>query len=150
VSNLRRAVAGDALRLHEIAQAAYGPYLERMGGLRPRPLDEDYAAAVAHDEVWVAEEDGTVTGFVVLCPEEDRMLLANVAVAPSHRGRGVGRALLTLAEERALAHGLHRIHLFTHVTMVENQALYERIGYLETHRSDDAGFARVFYEKTLG
>jgi hypothetical protein len=33
--------------------------------------------------------------------------------------------------------------------MVENQALYERIGYVETRRADDHGFARVFYQKAL-
>jgi hypothetical protein len=33
--------------------------------------------------------------------------------------------------------------------MFENQALYERIGYVETHRAEHHGFARVFYEKAL-
>ena len=33
--------------------------------------------------------------------------------------------------------------------MVENQRLYERIGYVETHRAKEHGFARVFYEKVL-
>jgi hypothetical protein len=33
--------------------------------------------------------------------------------------------------------------------MVENQALYERIGYVETHRAHEHGFDRVFYEKAL-
>lgn len=150
--SLRPAVAADAPLLRDLAQAAYTPYVERMGGLRPRPMDEDYAAAVAEDEVWVAEDDGgpEVVGFLVLVGEEDRMLLSNVAVHPSHHGRGIGRLLLTLAEDRARAEGYRRIHLFTHVTMLENQALYERIGYVETHRTDEAGFARVFYEKSLG
>ncbi|MBZ5737573.1 GNAT family N-acetyltransferase [Nocardioides mangrovi] len=147
--DLRRATAVDAPSMHRIAQDAYAPYVERMGGLRPRPMDEDYAASVAADEAWVADEDGSVVGFVVLVDDGDRMLLSNVAVLPSHHGLGVGRALLTLAEERARARGFARIHLYTHVTMVENQRLYERIGYAETHRTDEAGFARVFYEKTL-
>ena len=53
------------------------------------------------------------------------------------------------AEQRALAAGHDRISLYTNAAMVENQALYERIGYVETRRADDNGFARVFYEKTL-
>ena len=56
---------------------------------------------------------------------------------------------LSRAEARASARGCTRIRLFTHVTMVENQALYERIGYTETHRSTDDGVTRVFYEKPL-
>jgi hypothetical protein len=33
--------------------------------------------------------------------------------------------------------------------MVENQQLYERNGFVETHRESEHGFARVFYEKPL-
>ena len=73
----------------------------------------------------------------------------NVAVLPSHHGQGVGRALLELAERRTRAAGHTRIRLYTHVTMVENQRLYERIGYVETHRTTEHGFTRVFYKMTL-
>ncbi|MBV9831109.1 MAG: GNAT family N-acetyltransferase, partial [Marmoricola sp.] len=61
----------------------------------------------------------------------------------------MGRALLTLAEDRARAQGHARLRLFTNAAMVENQRLYERLGYVETHRAEDRGFARVFYEKAL-
>ncbi len=119
------------------------------GGARPGPLDADYAAAVAHSEPWVVERHDEVVGYVLLVPEPDGMLLDNVAVLPSHHGQGIGRALLALAEGRARALGLDRIRLYTHVTMVENQRLYERLGYVETHRGSDDGLARVFYEKPL-
>jgi hypothetical protein len=33
--------------------------------------------------------------------------------------------------------------------MVENQQWYEQGGYVTTHRADQQGFSRVFYEKTL-
>ena len=35
------------------------------------------------------------------------------------------------------------------MTMVENQRLYERLGYVETHRGGDGGLVRVFYAKSL-
>ena len=132
-----------------VAEAAYSPYLERMDGLRPGPMDTDYLAAVADTEAWVAEAGGAVVGFVLLVAEPDGMLLDNVAVLPSHHGQGIGRALLALAEGRAIAAGHERIRLFTHVTMVENQRLYEAYGYTETHRAGDGGLVRVFYEKRL-
>jgi ribosomal protein S18 acetylase RimI-like enzyme len=132
-----------------VAQAAYAPYLERMAGLRPRPMDTDYLAAVTDTEAWVAESDGRVVGLLLLVREEDGMLLDNVAVLPTQHRRGVGRALLELAEERTRAHGLGRIRLYTHVTMVENQRLYERIGYVETSRETVDERARVFYEKRI-
>jgi ribosomal protein S18 acetylase RimI-like enzyme len=146
---LRRATAADAAAMAAVAEAAYSPYVARMGGLRPGPLDTDYAAAVDGTEAWVAVQDGDVVGFVLLVDEDDVLLLENVAVVPSHHGRGVGRRLLEHAEERARALGRTGIRLYTHVTMVENQALYERIGYVETGRTTEHGFTRVFYEKRL-
>ena len=146
---VRRATPADAARMAYVAESAYTPYLERMGGLRPGPLDADYTAAVTDTEAWVVDRDGEVVAFLLLVAEDDGMLLDNVAVLPSHHGRGLGRALLRLAEERAVAAGHDRIRLFTHVTMVENQRLYEAYGYTETHRAGDKGLVRVFYEKRL-
>lgn len=75
------------------------------------------------------QRGGEFVGFVVLVEESDGMLLDNVAVLPSHHGQGLGRALLVLAERHARAAGHPRIRLVTHVTMVENQRLYERAGW---------------------
>lgn len=147
--DLRRANAADAPAMAAIAEAAYSPYLERMDGLRPGPMDTDYASAVAETEAWVALLDDDVVGFVLLVEEADGVLLENVAVLPEHHGRGFGRALVEHAESRAHALGRTRITLYTHVTMVENQALYERSGYVETARTTEHGFTRVFYEKRL-
>jgi ribosomal protein S18 acetylase RimI-like enzyme len=112
-------------------------------------MDTDYASAVAGTEAWVCERAGEVVGFLLLVAEPDGVLLDNVAVLPSHHGQGVGRTLLALAEQRARATGKARIRLYTHVTMVENQRMYERSGYVETHRSTERGLTRVFYEKVL-
>jgi ribosomal protein S18 acetylase RimI-like enzyme len=152
VIELRRADAADVPALQRIASAAYSPYLSRMGGQRPGPLDADYAAAVETAETWVARVDGPPVGFLVLADDprdDDVLVLENVAVLPAHTGVGIGRALLERAEDRALARGRRRIRLFTHVTMVENQALYERIGYVESHRGGEDGSTLVFYEKVL-
>jgi ribosomal protein S18 acetylase RimI-like enzyme len=147
--HLRRADTADAAAMRHVAELAYMPYLQRMDGLRPGPMDTDYAAAVAETEAWVAVLGGDVVGFVLLVEEDDNLLLENVAVLPEHHGRGFGRALLEHAESRAHALGHPRITLYTHVTMVENQALYERTGYVETARTTEHGFTRVFYEKRL-
>ena len=62
-----------------------------------------------------------------------------------------GEGLRSLVGPAALTRAFGRtgIRLYTHVTMVENQALYERIGYVETGRTTEHGFTRVFYEKRL-
>jgi ribosomal protein S18 acetylase RimI-like enzyme len=149
MTTLRRATAVDVPSIGQIAQAAYAPYVERMGGLRPGPMDLDYDDVVAQTETWVLEVEQTVVGFLVLTTEPESLLLSGVALHPAHQGHGHGRRLLAFAEERATALGRDRIRLFTHVTMTENQQLYERTGYVETHRAAENGFARVFYEKAV-
>jgi ribosomal protein S18 acetylase RimI-like enzyme len=86
---------------------------------------------------------------LVLVPEQDAMLLANVAVAPAVRGTGMGRCLLEFAERMAKASGYRHLRLYTHETMTENIALYTRIGYAETHRAREHGLDRVFMIKPL-
>ena len=56
--SLRRATPDDVGGLTRLVQAAYGHYVERLGG-PPRPLVDDYAEVVADRTVTVAERDGT-------------------------------------------------------------------------------------------
>lgn len=109
---------------------------------------DDYAALIAEGRVHVI---GTpdLTGILVLIPETDALLLDNIAVAPGAQGTGVGKRLMTFAEDQARAAGYGRIRLYTHERMAENVAIYLRIGYRETHRATQNGFPRVFMEKRL-
>ncbi|MEH3054015.1 MAG: GNAT family N-acetyltransferase [Patulibacter minatonensis] len=148
---LRAASVEDADAFGAIARAAFGVYLERLpAGVRPAPMEADHATVIRRHEAWVLEADGLVGGFLTLVPSGDHLLLETVAVDPALQGRGLGRRLLALAEERAAALGLPAIRLYTHVAMTENQALYERLGYREVSRGRQAGLDRVFYEKRLG
>jgi ribosomal protein S18 acetylase RimI-like enzyme len=130
---LRPATAADVPRLTELVRAAYGHYVERIGG-PPRPLTEDYAAVVRDHAVTVAERAGAIAGMVVLTVDDEGFCVDNVAVDPPHQGSGVGRALLEHAEAEARRAGFDSIYLYTHELMTENQALYARIGYVEYDR----------------
>lgn len=52
-----------------------------------------------------------------------------MAVAATHRGRGVGRALIQAAVEHAGQRGLSRIELTVHAENTVAQALYRSIGF---------------------
>lgn len=146
---VRRARPGDARAMAQLAQRAYADYVPRIG-LRPAPMDADYAHAISVDEAWVVDgDDGALAGLLVLQPRRDDVLLENVAVDPAYQGRGVGRALLDLAEQRARELGLGAIELFTHSLMTENQRVYEHRGYVRTAQIDEEGFNRFYYRKDL-
>ena len=109
----------------------------------------DYAEVIRERQVTVAESGGSVVGVLVLDETADGFLLENVAVDPGQKGKGLGRALLELAEADAKRAGFDSIYLYTHEKMTENPALYARIGYVEYDRRVEAGLARVYMRKNL-
>jgi GNAT superfamily N-acetyltransferase len=141
-------VAADVPQLESIAKAAYLPYVPRMGFLPP-PATADYAGAVARGEVWRASTPAEAVGLIVLVVKPGYLLLENVAVLPSMQGFGIGTGLLEFAEAQAREHGLPEVRLYTNVAMTENQALYQRRGYVETHRDAVGGLSRVYFIKRL-
>jgi len=146
--HIRPAVAADVPRIEAIVETAYTKYVARIGK-KPGPMLDDYRARVAQGNAWVAEVDGAVVGLLVLLPEPGYLLLDNVAVAPEAHGKGVGRALIAFAEDETRRRGHAEIRLYTHEKMVENIAMYPRLGYEETHRAEQAGYQRVFMRKRL-
>ena len=147
--SLRSAEAADASRVAELVDAAYGQYVERIGML-PGPMTNDYADVIRNRQVTVAERQGAIVGIIVLTVTDEGFLVDNVAVHPSHRGTGLGRALLQFAEAEAQRAGFDAIYLYTHEKMTENLALYARIGYVEYDRRSQGAFSRVYLRKHLG
>ena len=145
---VRDAGAADALRIGEIARAAYLKYVPRIGR-EPAPMGADFAAEIAAGRVVVVEADASVVGYMVAWPEADGYFIDNIAVDPAEQGRGLGRELMDHAERAARRHGLTALRLYTNVAMSENLALYRRLGFVETHRAIEQGFSRVFMRRDL-
>jgi ribosomal protein S18 acetylase RimI-like enzyme len=145
---LRRAVPADASQVAELVDAAYRPYVERIGTI-PGPMTDDYDEVIRNDHVTVADRDGAIEGVIVLRVTDEGFLIDNVAVHPSLRGRGLGRTLLEFAEAEARRAGFDSVHLYTHEKMTENLALYSRIGYVEYDRRSQGEFSLVFMRRRL-
>jgi len=110
---------------------------------------EDYARVIGQRQVVVAEREGAIVGVLVLTVSDEGFLLDNVAVDPSCQGVGIGKALLKLAEAEARRQGHGSVYLYMHERMVENQALYSKLGYVEFARRTEKGYARVYMRKAL-
>jgi ribosomal protein S18 acetylase RimI-like enzyme len=146
---IRRARPGDRAAVEAIVAAAYAPYIELIGK-PPGPMLDDYGALIAQGAVSVLETaDGRIGAILVLLPKPDHLLLDNIAVRPERQGQGLGRRLIEFAEAEARRLGHRELRLYTHEKMVENIALYRRLGFLETGRGHEAGYDRVFMTKHL-
>lgn len=145
----RPAAESDAPEVAELVDAAYEHYIERIG-VTPGPMTEDYARVIADRQVTVAERGQTIVGVLVLGVDDQGFVIDNVAVHPSQRGTGLGRALLQFAEAEAARAGFDAVHLYTHEKMTENRALYSRIGYVEYDRRPQDGFSLVYMRKPVG
>lgn len=145
---IRLARPGDAATVAAIVRDAYTPYVARIGR-EPGPMLDDYDALVRDGRVQVLDEGGAIVAILVLLPESDHLLLDNVAVAPSAHGRGFGKRMVAHAEAEARRLGFKELRLYTHQLMTENVAIYERLGFVETHRATQKGFPRVFMRKPV-
>ena len=146
---IRPATLEDIAQIEAIVEAAYSPYIERIGR-KPAPMLDDYASQVLARRVHVLVHEQTLSGFVVLIDTEEYLLLDNIAVSPAFKGQGHGRQLLEFAERHAREAGYPTIRLYTNEAMSENIALYTRRGYVETHRVEENGLRRVHMSKSLG
>ncbi|KJC43618.1 hypothetical protein UB31_22465 [Bradyrhizobium sp. LTSP849] len=146
---IRQANFADLPAIERIVSDAYRVYIERIGK-PPGPMLDDYSAHVRNRTAWVAEIGGQIAGVLILIEQTDHLLLDNVAVDPSHHGRGIGRALLNFAEQEAVRRGHREITLYTHEKMSENLAMYPALGWVETERREQNGYQRVFFHKFVG
>jgi ribosomal protein S18 acetylase RimI-like enzyme len=94
----------------------------------------DFVATVvmSEQEVLVAEEEGTIVGFLALGHGDT---LEHLYVHPDSQGRGVGSALLERAKER-LSGGFS---LWVFQQNVQARRFYERHGLTLVERTDGAG-----------
>ncbi len=147
--SVRSAVPSDAPKLAALVDAAYRHYIVRIG-VRPGPMTEDYSDVVRNRRVTVAETNREIVGVIVLGVTAEGFLIENVAVHPSHAGRGLGRSLLRFAEGEARLAGFDLIYLYTHEKMAENLALYDKLGYSQYDRRSLDGSSLVYLRKHIG
>ena len=138
----------DVPLIKSMVDAAYAKYIERLGKL-PAAMTANHGALVDAGELYVLRTDGRVVGSVLLARADDSINLSNLVVAPAAQGRGYGRVLMDVADDMARSHGLAAVTLFTNEKMHENIALYRKLGFVETGRTTQDGFDRVFFRKDL-
>ncbi len=139
----------DLARVTACVRAAYEPSAAEIG-VRLAPLDTDYAASIARNEVHLSlTPDGEVDGLILFRAEPPVMHLDNVAVPPAGQGKGIGGRLIAFCEGEARRLGCTSVELYTNQMLLRNIAIYLRLGYEVTDRRLDEGFHRIFFRKRL-
>ncbi|MFD7691730.1 GNAT family N-acetyltransferase [Streptomyces sp. NPDC059805] len=144
---IRPATAADVPAVKAVTDAAFTPYIERIGVV-PVPMEADHAANVAAGKVYVTGRP--VTGLVVVEAHTDHLYLDTLAVHPDAQGQGVGGRLLRFVEAHARALGLPEVRLYTNAMMWENQKIYPKYGYEVAERRVSGPYDRLHYRKRLG
>lgn len=82
----------------------------------------------------VATVDGRVAGYVIARRAADEGEILNLAVAPEHRGAGIGRALAERALSALAGRGVARVFLEVRESNTVARRLYARLGFHEIAR----------------
>ncbi|NPB08848.1 MAG: ribosomal protein S18-alanine N-acetyltransferase [Thermodesulfobacteria bacterium] len=92
--------------------------------------------------IWVIEEAGKIRGYVCFWEIADEIHLANIAVSPERRRKGLASFMLRTLVRYAKRRGFRRILLEVRERNLPAQRLYEKFGF----RTD--GRRRSYYPDT--
>ena len=146
--HIRPARPEDRAEIEQVVREAYAVYTPRIG--RPAgPVEADYGALISKGRAYVLDIAGSTAGVLVLLEHGGGMLLDNVAVSPRLQGCGYGRRMVAYAEAIARSAGHRSLELYTNEVMTENLCWYGNLGFVETHRAEEAGYRRIYMSKAV-
>jgi GNAT superfamily N-acetyltransferase len=143
--HLREADEADAATVTALWTEAYadaGP----EGRREPYALQEYFAVAASAQVTVAVDEEGEVVAVAALFPPgapgrsvagPGEAEFARLAVADRARGRGVGRALVLGATERARGLGAERVALWSRPYQTAAHALYGSLGWRRVPERDE-------------
>ena len=140
---IRTPAATDAASLARLCSQLGYPATEQVMPARLERLSAD-----DNTRALVAEGDGGLVGLLTvqvrhtLNHEAPIAQITLLVVDETHRGGGVGRALVTAAETWAQARGAKRIVVTTALDRAGAHAFYEKIGFAHTGRRYGKNFPR--------
>jgi ribosomal protein S18 acetylase RimI-like enzyme len=97
-------------------------------------------------------DESAPVGYMALIPETDRLMISKLYILAEHRGRGVGRAAVAMAQAEARCRGLPVVYLtvnrFNHASI----AAYRRLGFAiagEVKKDIGGGFVMDDYQMEM-
>ena len=132
------------------AEAAIAAYLAELAERFPQGFDVDTAQPAPLDLCVLASRGGEVVGVGGLMLKGEGLgEVKRMWVAPTARGRGLGRRLLAALEEVASERGCTVLRLDTNEVLPEAIRLYETSGYEAVAPFNDDPYPTHFFRKSL-
>ena len=125
---VRTAEPGEELRLAQLAETALEPDVVSARG---EAVSSRLGSELRADAVFVAECEGRTAGYAAVAERGDTLLLDQLVVAATDRGRHVGHALLDWAEGYGVSRGLVRVRVELDGADQKAREFYVRRGYAE-------------------
>jgi len=142
--------AEDAGEVMTLQRAAFVSEAQIYGSADMPPLTQTLAeveAELRSGSGLGARVGGRLVGAIRFAEDERMLLIGRIAIAPDMQGAGIGRTLLSAAEEASSA---ETAELFTGSLSEANIRLYEACGYVESARIPQGdGTDQVFLRKPL-
>jgi ribosomal protein S18 acetylase RimI-like enzyme len=118
----------DSPLVRQLVRAAYAQWIPVIGR-EPLPMQADYDRAIREHDIDLLHVDGKLVALIETIGAADHLFIENVAVAPAHQGQGLGRRLLSHADDKARKAGLPEIRLLTNAAFAANVRLYQSVGF---------------------
>jgi ribosomal protein S18 acetylase RimI-like enzyme len=143
------AKAEDIERIRDLTLRAYEKWVA-ITPRKPRPMTVDYNESFVTNRFDLLLEGDDLIGLIETVPQDNELMIVNVAVDPAYQGYGFGRCLIQHAETIAQSAALTATRLYTNKLMAENIALYESLGYqFEKETRHDLGTVAVHMVKRV-
>lgn len=123
-------------------------WITTLFALEPKDLevlsDPEGQIVARGGQVLFVLEDGAPVGCCALMALADGGFeVAKMAVADSHKGRGLGRALMAACVDHARAAGAPRLYLETNSALAPALGLYRSFGFTEIEPAHPSPYARA-------
>jgi len=122
---VRRMTQADLPEVEKTDQASFDPLWQNPLETLQRAFSQSLFATVAEDEHRIA-------GYQITTGGGQRAHLARLAVHPSVRGRGAGKALLSDLFRTLTQNGISRLTVNTQSDNVTSLNLYQKMGFVRT------------------
>jgi ribosomal protein S18 acetylase RimI-like enzyme len=94
------------------------------------------------EKLYLAWQEKELVGCVFIREQKDSMYVGKLAIKYGYQGLGIGKQLMTQAQNYAKSCGFNDLELQVRIELIENQQTFKRMGFVESGRTIHAGFSQ--------